>query len=1506
MKLLLSILIPAALLGQTRGTSVSNSDFSINTPASVTLPPWNVAAGGTIVGCARFSNSLTTTISVTDTGSANRFSVTNYANVGASTRVAMFKAENTVAVAADVLQIAFSSGGTAFTAEAAVQYSGTAPSSYDTGAIGITASGTSVTSGAFTTSQGPEIAVACATTPGTSVIPGSVGTTPMSIAAADSPGGYVAIEDANLYQVQTGVTASMSNASFGQGWGLVAGTFKSSNPVSPPLISEAIGNLAASVGGVPYMYVGESATVSFTITNTNSSSSLSGIVFSDTLPAGMVVATPNGVTGSCPGGSIDAAAGTGTISLSGASLPAAASCTFSVNFTSVAAGTGVNTTGNVTASESRNGGTATATVRTYGTPAVTIGNITVKAVDHASVNITYSTSVPGFCQLQFGLASGTYTHSGGSAPTYLNTCALSIGGLAPLTTYYVMPTARPDANDAIGLCQIGGNCGSTEQIFTTLALPPVHPAPPNPPSVWTPVEPVTTGYTVVPMQASPSDSTCVAASTVAKQTNWSSAVTTGDSLQTIVNEIWFDTVIEFPEGSSCGIPQDNGGFHTGVTLPQYSPNGGANDWVVFRTHANAASDLPPFGVRTGPQFASKLATLVAQTPGMPLAPGSATQNFNGQIFDCYQNGCNHFWIENVAMTHAFNTTLYPPGGTDPPAFVDYVRFVPQCVFSPNIGCSIDSPATAPSYMVLDRVYAYGQPWPSREMGCFVPGGNHWALINNYCITNFWVPSPYLPEGNPVSSGASILIPHSTFQFNAFDNTPIGMTTPAGYAGTSTTPLTLGAGVQTIMTQPGLSYRTGDPVELLAVGTPYSTWMIGTVNGYNGNSMAVNVTAVNGSGSVSSWVLESPAVATLTAPAGYTGSVYAWIGSSGLTIDYQAGAGVSLSCTNCTATSQSMPSRTSVPATSLYYFNGHFSNGSFVLDASTPWNFYPSLLSAFRPLGIYLYPGQYGVFDNNYIQAIGQTVYNDSYGPVEDISWTHNYFYFPRSKMQNSGQWDGYGYSFRNVIESKQQLRGQYVGNIIDGSASYQNPGNAIFLAGAYGGPYSTGTQDINISSNVFKHLSSGFDLAGGGTSPGPPDAPQASRIAITNNLWLDLNRDIYNNGGGGLASGAFSTYPMGSDINFSNNTLGLTKGSGPSLLYVGGASLPQTTVMGEGLVYSNNVVLASLGGADVIASIDGGQNAAYSNFPTNPTVPAGVAAPSPAGTWEAYLDGNFIHTGASVTPSWSMGNNVLIGAVNNRAGGGWVDASRSDISSYLQSLWPASDTTSRFPCSSIDTHCSGGTTLASRLTAVGWSPTMNLAGGNPNPYAIVPGIYNPGNVGANVTTVNQATGVVQAILVNKGPTSVTFSYAAPDIRACSVDVSPDGMTWSRMTDSGGAFSRSQTFTGLAPNTTYQYRIMCYFDQSAAYEFLSSQITSGSVTTAANIATTVFQTFTLPPGASKAVFAFAAPDGTTVHQTCSSSPCSVNLSSGSWTRTLAFETDDSVAVGTTSATRINVP
>ncbi len=1595
---------------QTRGTSISSSDFNSGPFASVILPSagsWNVAAGGTIVGCVQAATPGTVTI--TDTGSANTFSVVNTVTRGGNV-LTMFKAENTTAVASDVLTVHFSSGSASFTGQAATQYSGTATTAYDTGATASQAGAPNITSGSFTPSQALEMVVACGTFGGGGVTAGNITTlpspTPMSLSVTD-PTNVVQMEDGNLFGVPSSLTASMLTGSNGLS-ALIVATIKSSNTGTPPTLTETFSGQDASILGVPYIYQGQGANVSFTAGNPNGATTLNGIAFSDTLPTSMVVATPNGLTGSCPSGTISAVAGSSTISLSGASLTATTSCTFAVNVTSTGSGQGINTTGQITSTTigAGIGPTATATLNMFTAPSLTISNIVVQAVDHASLNITYdvasitdstvgtlssgSTSVtlssgvlfhignvisiagagtsgaayigtitggsaPTFtispatattvttgqvvthagqfyCQAQFGTASGVYQYTGGSGPVIAGTCNISIGGLAPSTPFFFAPTVRIIADTTpwtADVCQVGGSCGATEQTPTTLALPAIHPAPPIPPTLWTPTEPNVSGYTVITMQANGSTGNCESATAQTALTHWGGNVNIGDSFQTVVNNIWFDVVIEFPEGLSCNIPA-TGVHFAGVSMPLYSPSGGPTDWVMIRTHPNAASDFPPFGVRTGPQYASKLAKLVAQTPGMPLAAGNGTQNFFGQILDC-SLGCNHFWIENLEMTHATNGTLYPIGIVDPPVFVNPVAFISgDCSFSPNTGCQITNPALTPDHMVVDRVYYHGQPYPAQEYGCFYPGGTNWAIINNYCETYASLPAVY-PQANPASASTVITVPFSYYVFNLLSGSPIGMTTAAGFSGTSSTSLTIATGAQTLTTQAGLSWTNGQAIEIQSVpasgpaqNVNLQYWMMGTVTSYSGTTLVINVTALAGSATLANWIIVQPAVVTFSGASTYTGELIAWIGASGLTIDYQTSVVCRRSLqwnpagmrdSNIPVLSAGIYPFASAPATSMYLFNGHFDGaGNFVLDDSTANRISPSAFPLWRPLGMYIQVGQFGVYDNNYMQAIGQTIYNDAEGPFLDISYTHNYFDFPAKFMQANAAWDGYGYSYRNVIESKQQTRAQYVGNIANGSAAYQNPGNVFYMAGSYGGPYSTGVQDVLISSNVARHLSTGYQGAGGGTTL--LDTPTMLRIAIINNLFLDLDRDIYNNDGngsrGGLSSGPFSTYPMMSDLNFSNNTIGRTRGVGPQLFEFGGASNSGTTVMGEGLLFSNNVALTSLGGGDVLWTIDCG--GLYSNFPPNPSVPCSMTAPQPPGTWATYMNGNWIHTGGGApTPSWVLGRNVLIGAENNRGlpAGTWADLTSAQVNSSIQTLWPSVDTTTLFPGSSGDSlssHCSGGTaTLPNRLTCVGWPQTLNLAGGNPNPYTIVPTVYNPGILGANVTVVNQATGTVQGIVVSPGQTALNFAYVAPDSRACSVDVSPTGAgTWTRLTDSGGSLARTLTFTSLTASTAYDYRLQCYFDQTSTMEFLPGQITSGTISTAAASTRTVLTTFTLPSGATKVIVSFQGLQGSPVSATCTTSPCSVALVPvGFDTRTLEYQNVSSVRVGAVGTVTVKV-
>ncbi|HWR36802.1 MAG TPA: hypothetical protein VN622_13110 [Clostridia bacterium] len=113
-----------------------------------------------------------------------------------------------------------------------------------------------------------------------------------------------------------------------------------------------------------------STSLSFTITNPNTTTSLNGVAFANTLPSGLVISTPNGLSGSCGAGTITADQGTNSISLSGATVAASASCSFAVNVTGIAAGIQNNTTGNVTSTEAGNGGTASASITVVAPPSI--------------------------------------------------------------------------------------------------------------------------------------------------------------------------------------------------------------------------------------------------------------------------------------------------------------------------------------------------------------------------------------------------------------------------------------------------------------------------------------------------------------------------------------------------------------------------------------------------------------------------------------------------------------------------------------------------------------------------------------------------------------------------------------------------------------------------------------------------------------------------------------------------------------------------------------------------------------------------------------------------------------------------------------------------------------------------------------------------------------------------------------------------------------------------------
>ena len=139
--------------------------------------------------------------------------------------------------------------------------------------------------------------------------------------------------------------------------------------------------------GAPTIPLNGSTSLTFNLANINSGTTLHGIAFSDTLPAGLTVSTPNGLGGSCGGGTITAIAGTGVVSLSGAALAPGTPCSFSVNVTGTAAGVQNNVTGNVTSTEGGSGSTASASVTVVAPPSIS------KAFGDSAMQIGGNTSL---------------------------------------------------------------------------------------------------------------------------------------------------------------------------------------------------------------------------------------------------------------------------------------------------------------------------------------------------------------------------------------------------------------------------------------------------------------------------------------------------------------------------------------------------------------------------------------------------------------------------------------------------------------------------------------------------------------------------------------------------------------------------------------------------------------------------------------------------------------------------------------------------------------------------------------------------------------------------------------------------------------------------------------------------------------------------------------------------------------------------------------------------------
>ncbi len=152
--------------------------------------------------------------------------------------------------------------------------------------------------------------------------------------------------------------------------------------VVPPTIAKSFSPANVGLNGT--------TTLTFTLANPNSGGVLTGVGFTDTLPSGLAVATPNGATNNC-GGSVAAAAGGGGVAFADGALPASGSCAITLNVTATTDGAKNNTTSAITSTEGGTGGTASATLTV--TPAVVGPPAIAIAFDRPVIALSETTSL---------------------------------------------------------------------------------------------------------------------------------------------------------------------------------------------------------------------------------------------------------------------------------------------------------------------------------------------------------------------------------------------------------------------------------------------------------------------------------------------------------------------------------------------------------------------------------------------------------------------------------------------------------------------------------------------------------------------------------------------------------------------------------------------------------------------------------------------------------------------------------------------------------------------------------------------------------------------------------------------------------------------------------------------------------------------------------------------------------------------------------------------------------
>ncbi|MDD5543529.1 MAG: hypothetical protein PHX83_10190 [Acidobacteriia bacterium] len=298
-----------------------------------------------------------------------------------------------------------------------------------------------------------------------------------------------------------GTTSGVKNNTTGAISSTNGGTGATSNTAtltvaSPPTLSKSFNPTQIPLNGT--------STLTFTITNPNSSLALSGIAFSDSLPSGLQVGSPTGISATCTG-TWNATAGDTTLNFSGGSLAASSSCTLQVNIQGTTAGVKNNTTGAISSNESGTGATSnTATITVVAPPTIAkaFSPTSIPAGGTSTITFTLTNPNSGVALSGVGFTdtfptgmqvaatpnavtncSGTFTPAGGDTSLTFSGGTISaapkratssiVSGTCTITVDVKGTTAGSKSNTTGAITSTEGGTGTTSNtaILTVVAPP---------------------------------------------------------------------------------------------------------------------------------------------------------------------------------------------------------------------------------------------------------------------------------------------------------------------------------------------------------------------------------------------------------------------------------------------------------------------------------------------------------------------------------------------------------------------------------------------------------------------------------------------------------------------------------------------------------------------------------------------------------------------------------------------------------------------------------------------------------------------------------------------------------------------------------------------------------------------------------------------------------------------------------------------------------------------------